>query len=229
MRDTARHRHEMFLRVREFGASRAAQFPATTLAGELFTRLNGVIDEMDTHTAAQASGRSSSMESTGSKAAARDELRRDLEAISRTARAMAISTPGLEDKFRAPRSISDQALLALARAFAADALPLKAEFTRRGMPDDFLEDLASDIEEFEQAINQKIQKREEHVAATAAIDSVIERGVDTVRELDAIMRNKFADDPASLAAWLSASHTQRAPRQTTASPSPPPPPPPSDK
>jgi hypothetical protein len=166
------------------------------------------------------------MESTGSKAAARDELRRDLEAISRTARALAMSTPGLEDKFRAPRSISDQALLATARAFAADALPLKTEFTRRGMPDDFLEDLASDIEEFEQAINQKIQKREVHIAATAAIDTVIERGVNAVRELDAIMRNKFADDPASLAAWLSASHTQRTPRQTTASPSPPPPPPP---
>lgn len=222
MKDRARHRHEMFLRVREFCASRAAEFPATTLAGELVARLNGVIDEMDTHTAAQSSGRSASMQTTVSKAAARDELRRALEAISRTARALAISIPGLEDKFRAPRSISDQALLAMARAFAADALPLKAEFTRRGMPDDFLEDLASDIEVFEQAINQKIQKREEHVAATAAIDSAIERGVNTVRELDAIMRNKFADDPASLAAWLSASHTQRAPRQTTASPSPPP-------
>jgi hypothetical protein len=226
MKDTEKRRYEMFLRVREFGTSRAAEFPATTLAGGLFTRLNGVIDEMDTHTRAQASGRSSSMHSTGSKAAARDELRRDLEAISRTARALVISTPGLEDKFRAPRSVSDQALLATARAFAADALPMKAEFTRRGMPDDFLEDLASDIEEFEQAINQKIQKREVHIAATAAIDSVIERGVNAVRELDAIMRNKYADDPASLAAWLSASHTQRAPRQTTASPSPPPPQPP---
>jgi hypothetical protein len=75
--------------------------------------------------------------------------------------------------------------------------------------------LNSDIEEFEQAINQKIQKRESQVAATAAIDSALERGSDTVRELDAIMRNRLADDSASLAAWLSASHTERSPRRTS--------------
>jgi hypothetical protein len=205
--------------VREFVTSRAAQFPPTTLAGELLTRLNSVINEMETHTAAQSSGRNATLQSSTSKAASRDELRRDLDAISRTARAMALSTPGLEDKFRAPRSISDQALLAAARAFAADALPLKTEFTRRGLPDDFLDDLTSDIQEFEQAINQKIQKRGSQVAATAAIDSALERGVNVARELDAIMRNQFANDPASLAAWLSASHTERSPRRAPATPS----------
>lgn len=213
MRDTERRRYEMFLRVRSFMTERAALFPLTTLAGELSTRLNAVIDELDTHTTAQSSGRSSTLQSSASKAAARDELRRDLDAISRTARVMALSTPGLEDKFRAPGNVSDQALLATARAFAADALPLKTEFTRRGLPDDFIEDLNSDIEAFEQAINQKIQKRGAQVAATAAIDNALERGVIVVRELDAIMRNQFAADPASLAAWLSASHTERPPRR----------------
>src|SRR4051812_15526002 len=129
---------------------------------------------------------------------------------------MALSTPGLEDKFRAPRSTSDQALLATARAFAADALPRKAEFIRRGMPDDFLEDLAADIEDFEQSINQMIQKRGGQVAATAAIDDVIERGVNVARELDAIMRNKYADDAATLAAWLSVSRMERRARPTAA-------------
>lgn len=213
MKDTERLRYETFLRVREFGASRTAEFPTTTLAGELFADLDGIIAEIDRHTTAQASGQSASMQSTGSKSAARDELRRDLEAISRTARVMARSTPGLEDKFRAPRSISDQALITMARAFAADALSLKLEFTRRGLPDDFLDDLAADIEAFEQAVNQKIQKREAQVAATAALDDAIERGVDIVRELDAIMRNKFVSDSASLAAWLSASHIERTPRR----------------
>lgn len=216
MEDNERRRYEMFMRVREFGASRAAQFPPTTLAGELLASLNTIIQELDTHTTAQASGRSATLESSASKASARDELRRDLEAISRTARVMALSTPGLEDKFRAPRSISDQALLATARAFAADALPLKAEFIRRGLPENFLEDLAADIEDFERAITQKIQKREAQVAATAAIDDVIERGVNIARELDVIMRNKYADDAATLAAWLSSSRTERRTRRPPA-------------
>lgn len=221
MDDNERRRYEMFIRVREFGATRAAEFPATTLAGELFINLSTVIAELDAHASNQASQRSGTRESSTGKSAARDELRRDLEAIARTARVMALSTPGLEDKFRAPRSISDQALLALARAFAADALPLKAEFIRRGMPDDFLDDLAADIEGFEQFISQKIQRRSAQVAATAAIDGAVERGINIVRELDAIMRNKYADDQATLAAWLSASRTERKQRRKPDAPTPP--------
>jgi hypothetical protein len=156
-------------------------------------------------------------ESTAGKAAARDELRRDLEAISRTARVMALAMPGLENKFRVPRSFSDQALLTTARAFASDALPLKTDFTRRGLPEDFLEDLADDIKAFAQAIAETMQRRGAHVAATAAIDEVIERGVNAARELDVIMRNKFAADPSTLAAWLSASHTQRTARRESLS------------
>ncbi len=216
MDDNERRRNETFLRVREFGATRAAEFPLTTLAGELFASLNTIISELNTHTSNQASQQSGARESSTGKAAARDELRRDMEAISRTARVMALSTTGLENKFRAPRSISDQELLALARAFATDALPLKAEFVRRGLPDNFLEDLAADIADFEQAINRKIQRRGAQVAATAAIDGVIERGVNVVRELDAIMRNKYADDEATLAAWLSASRTERRQRKQPA-------------
>jgi hypothetical protein len=216
MDDIERRKYEMFLRVREFGARRAADFPDGSLGRQLLARLDTAIEELDMHTAAQTSGRGAAQEGTASKAAARDELRRDLEAISRTARAMALSTPGLENKFRAPRSVSDQALLATARAFAADALPLKIEFVRRGLPEDFLEDLSADIEAFEQAIAQTIQKREAQVSATAAIDGSIERGTNAVRELDAVARNKFDADPSALAAWLSASHTQRASRRAPA-------------
>jgi hypothetical protein len=224
MKDTERRRYETFLRVREHGASRTTEFPLESLAGELFNSLDRVIEEIDAHTRAQASGQSSALEGAASKAAARDELRRDMEAISRTARVLAMTIPGLEDKFRSPRSVSDQELLAKARAFAADALPLKTEFTRRGLPDNFLDDLTSDIAEFERAVNRRIQAREAQVAATAGIDDAIERGVDILRELDAIMRNKYANDPVSMAAWLSASHTERAPRHATpASPDIPPP------
>ena len=216
MDDNERRRYETFMRVREFIAARAEEFRPTTLAGELFVTLNAVITELGIHTSSQASQRGAARESSTGKAAARDELRRDMEAISRTARAMALSTPGLEDRFRAPRNLSDQALLALARAFAADAVPLKQQFIARGLPDDFLEDLAADIAAFEQTINRKIQRRGAQVAATAAIDGAIERGVNVVRELDAIMRNKYAEDGATLAAWLSASRTERRARRQPA-------------
>ena len=224
MKDTERRRLEMFIRVREFGTAHTAQFPPASFAGEQLIILESAINALETHASAQVSGRSTAREGAASKAAARDELMRDLEAISRTARAMAQTTPGLSDKFRIPHNQSNQTVLAVARAAAADALPLKAEFIRRGMPTDFLEDLQADIDEMEEAITRKEQGAGSHVAATAAIDTEIERGMNAVRELDPVMRNTFSADPATLAAWTSASHVERPPRRTSPSPEPPAPP-----
>ena len=47
-----------------------------------------------------------------------------------------MASPGLLEKFRVPHNQSNQAVLAAARAFAAAALPLKAEFVKRGMRPD---------------------------------------------------------------------------------------------
>jgi hypothetical protein len=61
-----------------------------------------------------------------------------------------------------------------------------------------------------------------HVAAGAAIDDAIDRGIEVVRKLDAIMKNKYANNASVLAEWTSASHTERAPRrgQTSEQPMP---------
>ena len=221
MNDIERRRLEMFIRVREFGIAHAAQFPPTSFAGEQLTILDNAINALEAHTSAQISGKSTVRESATSKAAARDELMRDLEAISRTARAMAITMPGIDDKFRVPHNQSNQTVLAVARAAATDALPLMADFIKRGMPADFLEDLQADIDVMEQAMTRKVQAKESHVTATAAIDTEIERGMNAVRELDPIMRNTYAADPATLAGWMSASRVERSPRRTTAPVTPP--------
>lgn len=205
-------RYETLVRVRDYGATYVSLFPPTSLGGELFAGVNAVVTELDSHAVKQSSGASTARQSSTSKAVARAALREDLEALTRTARALAIGMPGLEEKFRMPRKASDQELVNTARTFAADASPLKAEFIRHEMPADFLEDLQSDIDAFEEAINQKNVGRDTRVTATAAIDDVIERGMILLRQLDAIVRNKFRDDPSKLAAWTSASHVERAPR-----------------
>ncbi|HMF56140.1 MAG TPA: hypothetical protein VK619_07325 [Pyrinomonadaceae bacterium] len=206
-------RLDMFIRVQAFRTERAAQFPQTSFAGQQFAIVDSVVNNLEDHARAQASGKSTVKQSTSSRAAARDELLRDMAAISRTARAMALTSPGLDDKFRVPYGQGNQALLASARAFAADALPLKAEFIRRGMPADFLDDLQADIAELDETITNKAQGAESHVAATAGIDTEIDRGMNAVRELDSVMRNTFANDPSTLAAWLGSSHVERPPRR----------------
>jgi hypothetical protein len=135
-----------------------------------------------------------------------------MRAIARTARAMALDTPGLENKFRLPRSGGDQALLQAARAFVADATPLKAEFIRHELPASFIEDMQDEIADLQRAIDEQNTGRDAHITATVSIETTVERGIKAVRRLDAIVRNKFRDDSATLAAWEHARHVERAAR-----------------
>jgi hypothetical protein len=207
-------RQEMFIRAHEYGVQYASTFPAGSYGALLLGKLGEVVDGLNSHALDQSKGRSSVRESSGSKAAARDELVRRMEAVTRTARVMAFTMPGLEDKFRLSRSVGDQSLMRLARTFADDAAPLKAEFIMRGLPTDFIEELREAADNFAAAINRRAQGRGKHVAATAAIDDFIERGLHVVRELDALVRNTFASDPSALAAWESASHVERPARKS---------------
>lgn len=218
MTDNETRRYEMFLRVREHGRDEAASLAANSFVTSLFDNLSQVITELETQANAQSSGLTAARESTRSKAVARDELERDLQAIARTARSMSLGTPGIEEKFRFARDLKDQELLTTARRIAAEALPLKAEFIKRGLPANFLDDLAADIAAFEETLAQRTHGTTAHVNATASIDDLIERGMKIVRELDPIMRNIYENNPGKLAAWLSASRVERAPRRTPPTP-----------
>ncbi|HEX8138899.1 MAG TPA: hypothetical protein VF544_15125 [Pyrinomonadaceae bacterium] len=221
MTDNDTWRYEMFLRVRQHGTNEAASLASNTFVTSLFNDLSQLITELETYAGAQSSGLTSARQSTRSIGVARDELERDLQAISRTARAMALSTPGLEEKFRLRSRLKDQDLLTFARRVASEALPLKAEFVKRGLDENFLEDLNEDIEAFEEALAQRTQDTATHINATTTIDDLIERGMRIVRELDAIMRNIYEDNPGKLAAWLSASRVERPPRRRPQPPAPP--------
>jgi len=126
---------------------------------------------------------------------------------------MSSETPGIENKFRIPRDNNDQTLLSAARAAATDALPLKAQFIAHELPADFLEDLNADIAAMETAMSFQASGLGDHVAANAAMDDAIARGMDLLRKLDAIVRNKYADNPGVLAEWTTASHVERAPKR----------------
>ena len=155
MDDLENRRREMFIRAHAFGTARAGDFGPTTLGSQLITALGETIAELNVHAANQASGFGGAQQGTSTRAVTRQALRDDLRAISRTAESMAEDTPGLNDRFRMPPAGNDQNLLHAARAFAADAAPLSAQFVSHELPADFLTDLNTDIANFEAAINQQ--------------------------------------------------------------------------
>jgi methyl-accepting chemotaxis protein len=204
----------MLIRVGQFGASHAHSFPAGSRGAELFTAVAAAITNMETRAAAQQSHARAAKETTTQKGAAFEALQEQMEAISRTARAMSRALPGVRDKFRVPHSAGVQTWLAAARSFAEDAEPIKDEFIRRGMDANFIETLRASIEAVAATVNTKARKAAAQVGATSAVGEAAEDGRDAVRELDAIVRNVFRNDPSALAEWESASHVERAARHT---------------
>jgi hypothetical protein len=215
--------YEMILRVKDLGAEQASSFPATTLGGELFGKVSEAAGELEGHIASRASGSSSARQGTASKAAARAALLGLLEMIRDTARSMSQTMPGLDTKFRIPRNMTDQELLGTAQSFATDAAPLKSDFLRFALPADFLDELDEHINDFKSAMTGQHAGKGQQVSASAAIDDTLERALSAVRQLDAIVRNTFRQDPARLAAWESARHVRRAQRSKVSAQPPAPP------
>jgi hypothetical protein len=212
MNSSINRMHEMFVRVLGFADARAGAFPAGSLGAETVAELRRVVEGLTEAATSQTSGLSSVQRATAERKAARMKLRASMKAIAHTARAMALDTPGLENKFRLPRSGSDSALLQIARAFAGDALSLKDGFVRHAMPASFVEDFEEDIAGLERSVGEQNTGRGAHVTATATVESGAERGINAVRKLDAVVRNTYRNDAAALAAWESARHVESSPR-----------------
>ena len=218
MQDNERRNYEMLGCARDFFVPRADGFPTTSSGGELITELNGVLQEISLNAEAKVSHASAAAQGTANRGAARDSLRGLVEAISRTARAMALDTPGFDKLFQMPRGSNDQSLLMTARAFLTNSEAHKADFIRNELPATFHEDLRRLISEFEQSIASQNQNLGARVSATRAVKTKIVHGISIVRRLDAIVRNKFSGDAASLAEWERATHVERAPRRAKPKP-----------
>jgi len=216
MQDREIREAESLYRVRNFGAENSAAFPGTSLGGQSFAALNALLAELDTHGSMQSLGHGEERTSTGAKKAARKELRRQMRIISDTAKTMRDISPDIVKTFRVPIKNGDAALINAARAFLIAATPLKAEFIKRELPESFLTDLSAAIEAFESASNSQNVSLSKRISATASLKDTLERGMQLKQTLNPIVRNKFRNDPAKLAAWESAIHVERVPRRNKA-------------
>lgn len=176
--------------------------------------------KVGTAAAAQVSGGEAAKSGTDTKAVTFQWLHDDLMAIHETAATLAQTTPGLDDKFRLPHNLTYGNILPLARAFAADAAPLQADFVACEMPADFLAQLNTAITAFAGATDTQSGGVGSKAKATTGISSNLQTAFQAVRGLDAIVKNKYRNDPTTLAEWAVARHVERTPRHTQAAPAP---------
>lgn len=213
MNDKQRRRSERLSRISAFMAEHAADFPPTTKGGQAAARLDTILAESGEIEAARVSKKSEKQQATLGRREQRELLYDRLTAIRDTSEAVGLDHPEVKGLFQWSRSgMSDQTLLATARAFLSDALPQKALFIEYNMAADFLDKLQASIDSFDQHINRQTSVTGSGVAATAALEDTLKRGEAEAERLDAAVRNKYPDAPSRMAAWESASRLERAAR-----------------
>jgi hypothetical protein len=188
----------------------------------LFAQNQSIVQQMRDRGAEQLSGTGDYHSGSSAKRFWYGEVKEDLTAIRDTAVAIAEAedTPDFDDNFRMPRGSGYEVMATAARAFLMDATPQKALFVEFEMPEDFLEDLARDLAEFEKAEDQQGEGRLDQVGGTADLAALAALGMRVRKQLHAIVRNKFKQSPAILAEWETAQHVE-APARTKAATTPP--------
>ena len=216
-------RDDMFVRVQTFGNNNAADFAAGSIAAQKFAVVSTVIKGLTSAGVGQKPGRDTS------KAVLLGDIQIDLQNITRTASAIAQTEPGFADAFRSPGEHTPAAVLRTADKFIAQLLPqagdsadvlaaktaLVAKFVAHEMKPDFATTLQSDYTDYTSERDLHETKRQIGVGDTTIIEQLIAQGMEAVNTLTAIMHNKYASQPDKLAAWLTASHVERATRTDT--------------
>jgi hypothetical protein len=135
------------------------------------------------------------------RTAARVALRARMKAVARTARDIARTTPGIENKIRMETRLSDVALLDAARRFVSEAATMPDRFVTLGLPATFVEDLRNAADAFEGTMADRRTGRSTVAASQAGITAALKSGVDAALTLDVIVANTVGHDPVLMAAW----------------------------
>ena len=201
MTTTEKRRHEMLVRVRDFGRARGDRFPKSTRGGEAFATVDAAVNSLNQHAATEFSSRRGARGGASTETAAYRALVEMVEAMSRTGRAVALDTPGAEARFRVTKAQGRRGIMNAARAFARDAEPLASQFIAHGMPEDFVAQLKAKIAGFEQVLHEREARRELNASSRASMNAALESGLAAVQRLDAIVGNVLGDDAAAMASW----------------------------
>lgn len=210
MNDAETKRWEMQVKVVQFYNDNQQDF--STFPKAQAVELGDLVTEIEAEAAAQQAGFGEAAQQFEVKDTARENLRDQMSAVSRTAKSMEYQFDGISDKFHFRRNSSDAQLLAKGRAFHSESAPYEADFIDYDMPSDFRDVLNAACDAFEASFSTTASATAEHVAATAGTSAKIRKGMIIVRTIDGPLKNKYANNPGKLAAWISASHVEKAPQ-----------------
>jgi hypothetical protein len=229
MSDKHRRNQERGQRVLLLMRTFEAEFPAGSKGATLTSSLEGLLGDAAALEVTRADGKRKRKQGTEARDAARVSLRRMLKTTTDTAEPLTLDHPEMKGVFKPPpRNNNDAELITAARSAANAAANYAAFFTESGLPPAFFDRMRAQADEIEIAAATQAEAVSEGVAATAALEDIYRRMEDTIERLDPLVTNKYANDPAKLAAWRSAKRLEQAPRHQPEDDDDTPPPPPAN-
>lgn len=214
MDDLTRNMIDKFKREDVYMSGSSGDFPADSKGDKLKIRSTALTAQVETAAAEQASEGDSLAQAFAQLENARNALIEDLEILNYSARLIADDVEGIEEKFRRPYKLSDEILLAKARAALADLPEFQIMLMEDGeLPADYTTDLEADINAFEAARVAASSALEMRGAARATLADLVRQRMNLSRQITAFVKLKYRDNPGKRAAWEIASHLERPPRR----------------
>jgi hypothetical protein len=229
MNNGQRRRNERGQRVDVHMDAAAEDFPADSKGGTLAARLKELLPQIAALELARAANTSKRRQGTEGRDGARTKLRQMIKTAWDTYNTITLDHPETKGLLESPSKIkNDQALVTTARAYADTAATLAGLFAEYGLTAAFFNDMKAQADSLESHAALQNAGVGAGVDTTAATEETLRQMDEVVERLDTVVRNKYRDDPAKLAAWQSACRLERAPRSKAEDGDAPPPPPPAN-
>lgn len=214
MNDRQLRRYERGQRVEIFMDTPSEDFPEGSKGAVLDARLKELLAQVGALEVERAANTSKRRQGTEGREEARTALRRMLKSLWDTYKAITLDRRDLKGLLESPaKSKTDQALITTARAYIAAVAPYSALFAEYDLAAAFLNDMRAKADALESYVAIQNEGAGEGVDTTAALEETLREADDVVERLDTVVRNKYANQPAKLAAWESISRVERAPRR----------------
>lgn len=223
MNNRDERRYQRLTSVQTFGRERASDFPPGLMGAQLLSQLDQHLVELDAAKAAQGPVRIN-------KRPLLKALDTDCRAIARTARAIAVGSPGFDLPYQMPEKPGETPLLTHVDAMlkrledqAGDApdttatkAALRERFLAYAIDANFLQTLRQHSDALRAASRVNQGENQSGVENTMRVGQILDAAGDIILQFDAIVTNKYAHEPEKLRAWRSASRVEKASRRTRA-------------
>lgn len=197
MTKAQRYKHEMLVRVSDFGMAHRELFPESTAGGGKFALVTAAVAAIEEHMKNRVLGHAGSRGvNATTRAAVFEYMRTIAHAARRIARQRRNQAP-----FVLPRRRRLKVEVTTARAFLQEAEKRQAQFIAMGLPETFISDFRMLVDDLDQAVNGRLNGKTMRGQAQAGIAGALRQGLDLVRDLDLVVAIVAGEDEVVSTTW----------------------------